>query len=155
MSAMFRSATVTVVALAAWLANASNSSAQVPTIQLGQTVNGALHQGSSKLPAGRPELRPHHRFAIYQLDTIGMGENSFTIDLVSQRGNQWFDPYVILLNAQGQKIDEDDDRGGDFNARIANKILQPGLYYIIVTTYNRDAMGSYRLSVSQGQFPNQ
>ena len=41
-----------------------------------------------------------------------------------------FDAYLLLLDAKGNLVDQDDDSGGGTNARI-NRLLAPGSYYVV------------------------
>ncbi len=58
-----------------------------------------------------------------------------------------FDAYLILLDAKGAEVDEDDDGGGNTNARLA-RALAAGTYTIAVKPFGdyRD-QGKYTLSV--------
>jgi hypothetical protein len=58
-----------------------------------------------------------------------------------------FDAYLLLLDAKGNLIDQDDDSGGGRNARI-NRLLPPGAYYVVakpVSDYTSG--GAYTLAV--------
>ncbi|NJO40098.1 MAG: hypothetical protein HC865_05355 [Cyanobacteria bacterium RU_5_0] len=59
-----------------------------------------------------------------------------------------FDPYLFLLDAQGNVIASDDDSGGNFNSSIEMELPQSGNYMIVVNTYNPNGRGRYRLTVS-------
>lgn len=56
------------------------------------------------------------------------------------------DPYLVLLGADGNRIEADDDDGPGSAARIS-RTLEPGRYHIHATKTNADA-GSYELSMS-------
>ena len=51
-----------------------------------------------------------------------------TIDL--RLNSSEFDAYLLLLDAKGAVIDEDDDSGGNTNARVSRS-LAAGTYYIV------------------------
>jgi serine protease Do len=57
------------------------------------------------------------------------------------------DPYLILEDAKGKKLAEDDDGGGFPNARIVFVAPADGDYRVIATTFNPNETGSYTLSV--------
>jgi hypothetical protein len=56
-----------------------------------------------------------------------------------------FDPYLIL-EFKGKKVAEDDDSGGDLNARLVYRAAQTGVYRIVVTAFDGQ-IGDYRLKV--------
>ena len=58
-----------------------------------------------------------------------------------------FDTYLILVNASGGVVAEDDDDGVGTNARI-DVTLPAGTYYIYATSYLPDQVGFYNLAVS-------
>jgi TolB-like protein len=60
------------------------------------------------------------------------------------------DTYLELLDASEVVIAEDDDGGRDLDAYLSQE-LQPGTYYIKVTTLERDPQGNYILSVAAEQ----
>src|SRR5262249_43485834 len=65
----------------------------------------------------------------------------YTIDLVSTESG--WDNYLRLENAQGQQLAEDDDSGGNLNARIIFTAPADGWYRIIVTSYSAGISGGY------------
>ena len=59
-----------------------------------------------------------------------------------------FDAYLILLDSKGAEIDEDDDSGGNTNARL-NRPLPAGTYTIVVEPFgDYTAHGKYTLTVN-------
>ena len=57
-----------------------------------------------------------------------------------------FDAYLILLDAKGNVLDEDDDSGGGTNARIADA-LPAGTYYVVVKPFgDYTKLGAYTLA---------
>jgi serine protease Do len=57
------------------------------------------------------------------------------------------DPYLILEDAKGTKLAEDDNSGGFPNAKIVFQPTETGRYRIIATTYGADETGNYTLIV--------
>jgi hypothetical protein len=57
------------------------------------------------------------------------------------------DTYIELLDSSENIIAEDDDGGEEYDAYLSID-LQPGTYYIKVTTLDRSPEGNYRLSVT-------
>jgi hypothetical protein len=56
------------------------------------------------------------------------------------------DPYLVLTDAAGTKLDQDDDGGGDLNARIVFRAEKSGTYRIVATSYNL-GNGGFTLTV--------
>jgi hypothetical protein len=57
------------------------------------------------------------------------------------------DPYLILEDAKGTKLAEDDNSGGFPNAKIVFRATETGSYRIIATTYGSGEIGNYTLVV--------
>ena len=56
-----------------------------------------------------------------------------------------FDPVVTLVDANGKVIAEDDDDGGNYNARIDKTLPADGTYRAIVSSADGRGQGQYRL----------
>jgi thiol-disulfide isomerase/thioredoxin len=69
----------------------------------------------------------------------------YTIDMVSTQ----FDSYLRLLDARGNQLDEDDDGGGNLNARIIFNCSKSGEYQIICTTFAAQMSGNYTLTIKE------
>ena len=67
---------------------------------------------------------------------------TYVVDMVSMV----FDAYLRLEDAQGNQLAEDDDSGGDLNARIVHKSAQTGRYRIYATTFRANDTGAYTLN---------
>jgi AhpC/TSA family len=67
----------------------------------------------------------------------------YTIDMVSKD----LDSYLRLLDGKGNQLDEDDDSGGNLNARIIFNCAKDGEYKVVCTTFGPDASGGYTLTV--------
>lgn len=77
---------------------------------------------------------------IYQIDLA----SDTTIDLRLNSGD--FDAYLVLLDAKGNVVDQDDDGGGDTNARI-NRPLDKGTYFVVAKPLGSyTAGGAYTLT---------
>lgn len=63
------------------------------------------------------------------------------------------DPYLMLLDATGALLAEDDDSAGGNNALIENiRLSAPGNYAIVARSYGDDTTGEFELSVDiQGE----
>jgi hypothetical protein len=66
-----------------------------------------------------------------------------TIDLASNE----FDAYLRLEDSKGKQLAEDDDSGGDLNARIVFRAPRDDTYRIIATTCNPGESGRFTLTV--------
>jgi hypothetical protein len=71
---------------------------------------------------------------LYQIDLVGHG----------------IDTYLRLLDEHGKVLAEDDDSGGNLNARIRHTTTKGGLHYIVATTF-AGGDGAYTLSVRKMQ----
>jgi tyrosinase len=64
--------------------------------------------------------------------------------------NPRLDTYIELLNTAEEVIGEDDDGGDSYDSYLSIR-LQPGIYYIKVSTLEQEPEGTYRLSVTGEQ----
>ncbi|MSQ93953.1 MAG: PDZ domain-containing protein [Gemmataceae bacterium] len=58
-----------------------------------------------------------------------------------------FDAYLVIQDAKGNKLAEDNDSGGGLNAKLMFTPPADGLYKVIVSTFNANEMGDYTLTV--------
>jgi hypothetical protein len=58
------------------------------------------------------------------------------------------DPYLVLTDAAGKKLAEDDDSGGGLNARIIFRTPQDGTFRIRATSFN-GGRGAFDLSARE------
>ena len=58
-----------------------------------------------------------------------------------------FDAYLILEDAQGKKLAEDNDSGGNTNAKIVFRAPRDEAYRIVVLSFNGNETGNYTLTV--------
>jgi glutathione peroxidase-family protein len=80
-----------------------------------------------------------------KIHTVKMAKGSaYTIDMVSNE----FDAYLRLEDSAGKELDEDDDSGGNQNARIIFNCPKDGDYRIICTCYS-EATGNFTLTVKK------
>jgi hypothetical protein len=108
--------------------------AALSTVPVGGSISGTIGFSGCQLPDGA--------FAdMYRIDVTSSG--AIDINLKSSD----FDAYLLLLDAKGNLVAQDDDSGGGTNARVA-MLLAPGSYYVVArpsTDYT--AAGAYSLSV--------
>ena len=113
------------------------------TIEVGQSVQGQL--------TTHDYLRRRDSSYAQQWKLMGTAGQTVTVDLESDA----FDAYVFL-SGPGIPSDstlQDDDAGGNCNARLTVTVAQSGLFYILVNTRNKYETGSYTLSVTAGAKP--
>jgi CHAT domain-containing protein/Tfp pilus assembly protein PilF len=68
----------------------------------------------------------------------------YQIDLVSKD----FDAYLRLEDAGGKSLAQDDDTGGEQNARIVYQAAKAEVCRVVVTTFDAAAVGAFRLTVT-------
>jgi hypothetical protein len=102
-------------------------------IHIGDTVEGELTESA---------LGVTYEVEVTELSFV-------SIDLRSSA----FDPYVSLMNTEGELASNDDFNGG-LNAHIGNFSLEPGTYSILVTSSNNTQTGAYRLALIGGSAPD-
>ena len=108
---------------------------QMATIAYGQQLQGRLEPGDRQMQDST--------FAdIWMFQ--GTAGQAITIDLTSEN----FDAYLQLLDASGNRLAEDDDTGGNLNARVTFSIPANAQYQIVVNNYGSSRRaGLYMLSV--------
>lgn len=72
------------------------------------------------------------------------GNTKYVIDMISKQ----FDSFLRLENAFGKQLAQDDDSGGNNNARIRFTPPEDGIYRIYATTFNQQ-MGLFDLKVRE------
>lgn len=77
------------------------------------------------------------------IEFTGTQGQAVTIDLASPD----FDPYLFLLDEEGNTIARDDNSGGNLNARMRTTLPDDGTYFIVVNSNREDDRGRYRLTV--------
>jgi predicted Zn finger-like uncharacterized protein len=106
-----------------------------------QTIN-TLEQNDTADPK---DVR--YRCKLYQIE-LQAGRN-YTIDMESRE----FDAYLRLEDPNGGQVAEDDDSGGNLNARIMYTPPRTGLYVVVATSYHVQVRGQYRLTVRESGLP--
>jgi len=106
---------------------------QVASIGYGQMMQGRLEQGDQTMNDGT--------FADVWTFQGNAGQ-TVTIDVMSDE----FDAYAQLLDAAGNRLAEDDDSGGNLNARLTFTLPSTGQYQIVVNNFGDSRRtGLYRL----------
>lgn len=126
------------LAVAAWL----HAARQQPgsTIAVGETIHGTLRRG---------DVLSRDRSYVQQWQIAAAHGAVVTIDLVSDS----FDAYLIVYGPGLPSDLQDDDSGGNCNARITVRFPQRGVYHIAVTSTEQRQVGPFSLSVASGSKP--
>lgn len=104
-------------------------------LQPGQTVNAALDQADMKADQGG-------LVDVYELR--GQAGESYTLRLASDV----FDAY-LYVRGPGSLAQDSDDDGQSLNSRLTFTFPESGVARVYVTSFNRNAQGSYQLSVER------
>ncbi len=104
-----------------------------PVTLNGSVITGRLSQGSNILPFD------NSFFDLYIFE--GRAGEQVQIDMSSREIN----PYLILLDANGKEIAQDNDSGSTANSRIVATLPADGIYLLMANTYKAGQIGSYRL----------
>jgi thiol-disulfide isomerase/thioredoxin len=94
----------------------------------------------------RDDPRDKRRNAPCKVYTVPLKAGStYTIDMKSRE----FDSYLFLEDKDGKQLDEDDDSGGNLDARIIFNCTKDGDYKIVCTAFSEQGAGSYTLTVKK------
>jgi S1-C subfamily serine protease len=106
------------------------------------TFNGSIIKGSftSKSPVLPMD---NSYFDLYSFE--GKAGQQVTIEMKSQD----IDSYLILLGSNQREIAQDDDGGGNKNARLVVTLPVDGTYYIIANSYDARENGNYTLELRE------
>ncbi|WP_434688158.1 trypsin-like peptidase domain-containing protein [Pseudanabaena minima] len=99
----------------------------------GNAISAVLTTSDRTLPDGS-------YFKAYQFQ--GQAGQSVVIEM---RANG-IDPYLVLFDAAGRKVAEDDDGGGGKNARIAITLPTTGKYTLYANSYEVGQTGSFTIA---------
>ncbi|MBP0000280.1 MAG: trypsin-like peptidase domain-containing protein [Cyanobacteria bacterium SID2] len=98
-------------------------------------ISGQLANGDDILPVD------NSYFDAYRFE--GQAGEMVSIDMISQD----LDSYLILLDPNGEDIAQDDDGGGQQNARIRVRLPESGTYLLLANSYSGGESGNYRLTL--------
>lgn len=105
----------------------------------GTTVSDVLDAASNVLESDNSYFNAY-TFQVEQGQRI-------TIDMLSTE----LDAYLILLDPNGQDVAQDDDSGGNTNARLIVTAPSSGTYTVLANSYAAGEMGRYQLRVTASQ----
>lgn len=98
-------------------------------------VDGELGNGDNVLPVD------NSYFDAYSFE--GQAGQTVTLGMSSLE----FDPYLILLSPNGDDIAQDNNSGGNRNARIRLRLPETGRYILLANSHQGGESGRYRLSL--------
>lgn len=111
------------------------------TVSVGGTAQGELTRNDV--------LRRSDSTYAQRWEIQGTAGHMVTIDLESDA----FDPFLFLSGPGIESNPQDDDSGGNCNARLTATFPRSGTYTIIVNTADKYATGPFSLSVTAGSKP--
>ncbi len=115
----------------------SGAPAQVITLN-GAPIQGRLTSESSFLPSDESY------YNAYSFE----GRSGQQVDIEMSSAD--VDSYLILLSPQGRDMAQDDDSGGERNARLQFVLPEDGTYTVLANSYGTRETGTYNLKVAEG-----
>jgi hypothetical protein len=114
--------------------------ANATTVSLGQIRSGTLASTDCTLTGGK--------FAdVYRL-VLG----ATTVVQIDNVASAAVDPFIVLLDANGNTLADDDDSGIDVDAQLI-RTLAAGTYFIQATSFSPGVTGAYSLMISVSGTP--
>ena len=107
-----------------------------PKGMIHQIGNGLKLDGEVKLDAPR---------IVYQVEF--QAGKTYQIDMKG-RDSKKLDPYLTLLDAEGNILAEDDDSGGDLNARIFHEARETTIYQVVASSFVKGT-GPFSLDIAE------
>lgn len=107
-------------------------------LTVGATVNGTLADGGARLEEG-DRLYDVYTFTGKKGDRVAISSTSTAFDSLVQLGR--------VEGSEFTSIAEDDDGGGEKNARLLTILPEDGQYQVRVVGYDKDARGGYALKL--------
>jgi CHAT domain-containing protein len=102
-----------------------------------------LLEAEGQLASDDP-VDPLRKQAFHKVYSVKLAAGTtYQIDLVSKD----FDAYLRLEDRQGKPLAEDDDSGGETNARITYRAAESAAFRVIVTSFGAGATGKFLVKV--------
>jgi len=114
-----------------------------------ELTGGLLYSAAGDLNVSDPKLadRPDSHVDTHEVEF--QANEAYVVELNSAQ----FDGYLVLQDAQGKKLAENDDRGKDVTKSILFfQAQQAGKYKLQVTSYAPKELGAYSLSVQRASY---
>jgi len=122
--------------------------AMAPQLPALAQAEDALLSVEGVLEPGDETLEDESLFDSYSFE--GRAGQTVTIVLESVE----FDPYLLLLDAQQEKIAENDDFSEENrNSALTVTLPEDGIYWVVANAYDAGGWGQYQLTVSSSQEP--
>jgi len=121
-----------------------------------QLVAGA-YSGSGSFELSAEELRAPDRLTLNRPITASLTparpdrayslalSSRQTVTITMDRNGTGIDPKIDLYSSTGNRIETDDDGGGDMNSRIS-RTLSAGTYYVLAYEMGRNGTGSFAIA---------
>lgn len=103
----------------------------------GEPIQGQLTRNSAVLPADN-SYYDAYSFEGRSGQRVSIEMNSASID-----------SYLILLSPQGRDLFQDDDSGGNRDAKLVFTLPEDGMYTVLANSYGSRETGSYDLRVAE------
>jgi tetratricopeptide (TPR) repeat protein len=110
----------------------------------GQAIFRAFLNFNAKDPVNCPG-KPGCAYKLLPVKLMAGRTYILEMDHVDQSG---LDPFLVLANRAGQVVAQDDDSGGNLNARIVYRAPETGMFRVYATTFLPGMTGAFRLTVS-------
>ncbi len=81
-------------------------------------------------------------------DLSALAGERVVLEMRTTSDSERTDPVLVILDAQGTVVAEDDDGGGYPNARIEFDVPADGDYTVVATVFDETTYGSFTLEVS-------
>lgn len=125
------------------------SGAYALTVNVGGTAGAAAPAGGTRretgaLADGDETLTSGEYADVYRVQ--GQAGQTLIADLTSDD----FDPYLIVIDPDGEQSDNDDYEGDITRSLVSQPLSQSGEYRVVVTSYATGESGDYDLLISTG-----
>jgi S1-C subfamily serine protease len=97
--------------------------------------------------------RTSSHFKVYEHPLVPT--SCYTIDMTGGDPKKPFDPFLRLEESTGKDLTEDDDGGGNMNARIVFRPERAGTYRIVASTFDPKQTGPFKLSIREYDLKDQ
>jgi S1-C subfamily serine protease len=124
----------------------SKDSVRTAEVARGKTI---FQIPMATLGPGDPTNYPGRMTIPYKVCQVPFMAGKTYIIEMNRAGNDPIDPYLILHNPTNVKVAEDDDGGGNLNARIVYQAPASGFYAIYATTLQVNQGGNFQLMISE------
>jgi S1-C subfamily serine protease/tetratricopeptide (TPR) repeat protein len=121
----------------------------VPPVAGPVTRGRVVLQSVLDLKPGDPQDCPGRPGCFCKARPLNLAAGVTYIVEMDKVGDSRLDPYLVLVDPRGQVVAQDDDSGGNLNARIIYRAPQGGTFRVYATTFGQGMTGTFRLTVSE------